>query len=110
LRLADLITGLFLFIVFQILTSSYTTKGGGRRGWVNVDHPTNPQTLKPPPPETDAWKRNETQIQVLIAAFRDDLCGKTLFNMFTKVEMKKMLSVYIYASFSFSFIYLCKTQ
>eukprot|EP01084_Bolivina_argentea_P071796 130451_1 len=39
---------------------------------------------QPPPPYNDNWKKNDTSIIVLIAAFRETRCKDTLFNLFTK--------------------------
>ena len=45
---------------------------------------TSDQYPQPPSPYTDDWKKNDTKIIVLIAAFRETRCKDTLFNLFTK--------------------------
>ena len=51
-------------------------KGGLHRGWVDVPQQKSlGHAIEAPPSDAST-------IQVLISAFRDDLCGRTLFNLF----------------------------
>ena len=79
----------------EVSAAIYTgdpARGGDRRGWVDVNPPRLGES-RPPRPETDAWRRNDTIVQVLVASFRDDLCGRTLFNLFTKAALPDRLRV-----------------
>ena len=49
--------------------------------------------LGPHPPQSDDWRRNDTKLFVGIAAFRDQLCGRTLLNLFTKATYPERLFV-----------------
>ena len=59
-------------------------RGGDRKGWVEVESTADLSKPQPPPPESGAWTSTNATVQVLVSAFRDELCGKTLFNLFTK--------------------------
>ena len=52
--------------------------------WVPIDFDKRDKS-KPPPPITDSWKRENTEIFIAIAHYRDNRCGLTLKNLFSKV-------------------------
>lgn len=51
--------------------------------WVPFVESTGP---KPIPPVSDSWRHADTTLFVSIASFRDKLCPRTLFNMFSKAK------------------------
>ena len=60
----------------------------GRKGWVEIEDDARGQP-QPHPPEHPP--RNDSTVQVLISAFRDELCGETLFNLFDLAEFPDRL-------------------
>mmetsp|Transcript_25767 Transcript_25767/g.33774 ORF Transcript_25767/g.33774 Transcript_25767/m.33774 type:complete len:578 (+) Transcript_25767:143-1876(+) len=45
------------------------------------------------PPKSDSWKKPETTLWIGIASFRDVLCSRTLYNIFTKAEYPERITV-----------------
>ena len=58
--------------------------------WIPYEESKGP---KPIPPLTDSWNRSDTSLFIAIASFRDKLCPRTLFNIFTKAEYPSRLFV-----------------
>jgi hypothetical protein len=61
--------------------------------WRKLIEDEDPLSPKPYPPKTRSWERNDTTIFVSISSFRDKLCPKTLFNIFTKASHPERITV-----------------
>ena len=44
-------------------------------------------------PKSDSWKHPNTTLLISIASFRDALCPKTLYNIFTKAKYPDRITV-----------------
>jgi hypothetical protein len=49
--------------------------------------------FSPPPTKTESWKDPKATLFVMIASFRDKLCPKTLFNLYTKAKYPSRIFV-----------------
>eukprot|EP01041_Mallomonas_annulata_P012783 gene12784-26953_t len=60
--------------------------------WVPI-HLDKDQSPKPRPPVSESWKDSTTEIFIAIAHYRDDRCGKTLFNLFSKAKHPNRINI-----------------
>lgn len=49
--------------------------------------------LHPHPPTSNSWSRNESTLHIAISSFRDRLCPRTLYNIFTKSAHPQRITV-----------------
>ena len=47
----------------------------------------------PYPPTSDSWNRSESTLYLTISSFRDKLCSKTLYNLYTKAKYPNRIFV-----------------
>lgn len=47
----------------------------------------------PYPPTSDSWNRSESTLYLTISSFRDKLCSKTLYNLYTKAKFPSRIFV-----------------
>ena len=62
-------------------------------GWRKIIENEDPLATKPFPPKSNSWARSDTTIFVSISSFRDKLCPKTLFNIYTKAAYPERITV-----------------
>lgn len=89
-----------LFLVYLLLTLSsksveYLKKTssvfmGKDDGWEIIEES---KEFQPFPVVSDSWSRDDTTLYLSIASFRDKLCPRTLFNVFSKARYPKRVSV-----------------
>ncbi len=60
--------------------------------WVALKIP-NDKKNKPLPPISESWKAPTTEMFISIVHYRDDRCGKTLFNIFKKAKYPKRINI-----------------
>lgn len=60
-------------------------------GWVQYDAKNS--HLDAPKPVSESWKDPKTTLLISIASFRDALCPKTLYNLFTKAQYPDRITV-----------------
>ena len=58
--------------------------------WIPYEESAGP---RPFPPLTDSWNRSDTTLFIAIASFRDKLCPRTLFNIYTKAQYPERISI-----------------
>jgi hypothetical protein len=49
--------------------------------------------MRPHPPTSNSWSRNESTLHIAISSFRDRLCPRTLYNIFTKSAHPQRITV-----------------
>ena len=52
--------------------------------WIPYDDSFSYKNNHPPPIKSSSWKDEKSTLFLMIASFRDKLCPKTLFNVYTK--------------------------
>jgi hypothetical protein len=70
--------------------------------WVDLTPSLGVSSPAPPPPVTDSWRDPTAEIFVTVASYRDGQCGKTLFELFTKVYYSVYMCIYVYIC-----VYMC---
>jgi hypothetical protein len=54
--------------------------------WIPYEADTSYKNYHPPPVKSSSWKNGSSSLFVMIASFRDKLCPKTLFNLYSKAK------------------------
>ena len=99
---ATFILQILLWTNFHLLSSINASPpkcGGGQAcifvgkdiGWVAYEEKKN--QIPKYPPVSDSWNRSTTTLFVTMASFRDKLCPRTLFNLFSKAKYPYRITV-----------------
>ena len=84
---------LFLLLACLQLSSSYAASEYlfDMSKWNEVS--TDLSDPKPYPPKNDLWKHTDTPFLIMLASYRDDLCGRTIKNIFDKAKYPDRITV-----------------
>jgi hypothetical protein len=61
--------------------------------WEVIIEETSGSQPQPYPPTSDSWKSNSTTLHIAISSFRDKLCPRTLYNIFSKSAHPERITV-----------------